>query len=90
MAPKNSRAKWLGKALFSSGDGPEEQAAAAASGSAVSGAPGAWGGGGAAAVFGVPASSMAVIGANIRQKPGFAKMKRMASGIHSFPSCTWE
>jgi len=77
MAPKNSRAKWLGRALFSSGGGHGGQAAAA----------GAWGGGGGAFVFGVPASSMAVIGANIRQKPGFAKMKRRAPGTISFPSC---
>jgi len=62
MAPKNSRAKWVGMALFSSGGGQEGQAAAAASGAAGSGAPGAWGGGGAAGVFGVPASSMAVVG----------------------------
>jgi len=60
MTPKNSRAKWLGKALFSSGGGEGEQAAA--SGAAGSGAPGAWDGGGGAGVFGVPASSMAVVG----------------------------
>ncbi len=60
MAPKNSRAKWLGKALFPSGGGQGGQAAAA--GAAVSGAPGAWGRGGAAGVFGVPAFDMAVVG----------------------------
>ena len=60
MAPKNSRAKWVGMALFSSGGGQEGQAAA--SGAAGSGAPGAWGGGGGAGVFGVPAFSMAVVG----------------------------
>jgi hypothetical protein len=52
MAPKNSRAKWLGRALFSSGGGHGGQAAAA----------GAWGGGGGAFVFGVPGSFMAVNG----------------------------